>query len=353
MPAPVEDKSTEDLVTAAMAALPADEVDEPVVPEPEPDEAEKPAEGEKPADGEKPKEGEKPKADDDDDPELTKLLEEYGIKRAGGVQQDSRMPYSRVRKVTGKIVKTLHEKHVAALAEREAKITAAEKELKPFRDMDTLIKTDPDRYMGILSVLHPEKYKKYLTPAEVKAEVKEVKAAAAVPIPGPDIKYDDGTVGFSPEQMDKRDEWLVNKAKSDALTEMTTRFKPLEDRFRADETNAELRPKVMAQVERMVGIWGEDFRAEFNKGSESEIIKLLKVTPGLTFDAACAQVLLPRRTKALTADREKMRTELIAEMNKRPAGAARTTPAQSRETRPTNVDRTTEDIVGEVLASLR
>lgn len=354
---PEELKTTEELITAAMADAQIPIGDEPVEMVDPDDEPEVVAEAAKePAKVEEKEavvEGEKKgdPLDADDDPELTKLLEEYGIKRAGKVQNDNRLSYSRIRKITGKIVKTIHAKNKADLDERDSKYKTLEDKLKPYEVTDALIQSDPDRYVGILAAIHPDKYKKFLTPAEVK----EVKAAVKVtedPIPGPDQKFSDGTVGYSPEQMEKRENWLVAKAKTDAVAEMETRFKPILDAHQAKEVHNQMEPGIRAQLNRLKETWGELFVEEYKKDKDSDIIKLMRQmdaqgTP-ITMDAAATQILLPRKLAAekagLTPDREKMRAEILAEIEKAPAAAQRTTPGQTKQIQ--NVESmTTEEII--------
>ena len=68
------------------------------------------------------------------------------------------------------------------------------------------------------------------------------------------------------------------------------------------------------------------------------------------FDQACATVLLPK----LSVDRNKMRKELLDEINKRPKAAARTpaAAAAATTTRENTGPRDTEDIIREAIASL-
>lgn len=298
-----------------------------------------------------------PVAEEDDDPELTKLLEEYGIKKPAKDVKDNRMPYSRVRKITGKLVKGIHEKHTAALAERDGKFTAVEARIKNYEAADGLAKTDPKRYVGILAAMYPEQWGPYatMTPAAVKAEVKEVKAAAQEPIPGPDWKFDDGSVGYSPAQQEKREKWLMNQAKADALAEMEERYgkrlAPLEQRIKDEAANAEQLPRIQQQLARATATWGELFTAEYKKDKDSDILKAMAADPTLTFDAACAQVLLPRQKAALQAEREKMRTEVLAELAKRPAAATGAPLAQERAPVDPKKDMTTEDIVRAAMAA--
>ncbi len=351
-------RSTESIVAGALkdADLPtdpneivsdADEVHE--VPEAEVEEVE----GEKPV--VEAKDGEKKVVDPDadDDPELTKLMEEYGIKRPTKEQKDNRIPYSRQRKIIGKMVKGIHAKHQADIAAKDKTAADVAARIRDFEAADNLSKTDPDRYIATLAVLYPDKYQRF-TKAEAKAEIKEVVAASKEPIPGPDLKYSDGTVGYSPEQLDKRDEWLVNKAKADTIAALEGRLAPIEKERQARDFQAETAPKIATLLNRMKDLWGDMFVEEYKKDKDSEILKVMTAEK-ISLEAACTKVLLPRKLAAAQSDKEKLRAEILDEMEKkgakRAAAASKITPSQTKREESGDEERSTEDVVRAAMAA--
>jgi hypothetical protein len=299
--------------------------------------------------------------DTDEDPDLTAIMKGYGIDWSNHVQQDNRMPYSRHRKVLAKTVRQVHAKVQELLGTHTGKLTAAEARLKNFEAADTLVQTDPERYINVLAAMYPEQYGRFTHQSDARPDAANdaaTRAATTESIPRPDVQFEDGSVGYSPEQQDRRELWLVNKAKTDALAEVTElfskRFAPLEDRLKAEQAHAEYAPRVKAQLDHAVATWGEAFTAEYQKGNASEIIQVLHKADAagipLTFEAACTQVLLPRLQHANVADREKMRTELLGELSKRP-GAARLSAPSATKPDVSDTNRTTQDIVREAMAA--
>src|SRR5712691_4971032 len=84
-------------------------VDDNNEPEPESNEPEPEVEPEVvPESGtDEPKPGTKDEKTDDDDPELTKILEEHGLKATPKGQRENRLPYSRVRKIVANAIKKI------------------------------------------------------------------------------------------------------------------------------------------------------------------------------------------------------------------------------------------------------
>src|SRR5438067_2609456 len=96
----------------------------------------------------------------DDDPELTKLLEDNGIKAS--TARENRIPYSRVRKIIGNALKKNSETHQTTLTQRDTELTTVKTRAAEADRWDNLIATDPDRTMQLLATLHPEKYGRFV-----------------------------------------------------------------------------------------------------------------------------------------------------------------------------------------------
>ena len=230
----------------------------------------------------------------------------------------------------------------------DGKLTAAEKRLKNMDQVDHLIATDSERYMGILATMHPTLYKRYLSPpAEVKPEpVKEE------PMPGPDVKFDDGSLGYSPERLKERDEWVMASAERRATARMeklyNDRFGPIEQQWKADKLVAEKLPNIRAEIGRAREIWGEAFTTDEKLGEQSKILGYMR-EHGVSVGDAAAAVLTP----LLRADRTKMREDILKEINTRPKAAVKAAPAQAKVVAEPGEARPLEEVIKEAMATLR
>lgn len=284
--------------------------------------------------------------------EVAKLLEDAGIKEIAG--KDNRIPYSRVTKIVGNALKNVRATHETTVKEKDDKLAAAELELTPYRNADRMILTDPDRYIQTLALIHPDKYKKFLTPgvAEVKPAVVDPVAAVG-PEPEPDIKYNDGTTSYSPEQWAKHTQWVEDRATARAQAIVDKRMSPIEkaakereDAAAASKSYETRRANMRASIDAATKLWGKDFTEDYAKDTKSEILAYMKANPTTPFDRCVAAVLLPKQVK----DRDKQREEILTELEGRTKGVS-TTPVAAVRTavKDTNEPQEIEDVIRQSL----
>lgn len=272
---------------------------------------------------EKSKVEEKPVAKTPEEEQLDKDLAELGIRPPKEGERENRLPHSRVKVMLGKYGAKLAERHAAVLTAKEAEYAPLRQKSEEIDNVDRLIVADPDRYIGILATLHPEKYGKFVgkAPAEVKPEVKPNEALTALGArPAPDAKFDDGSQGYTPEQHEKLLNWIEQKARIEAVAEaedrMVKRFGPMEKAFQSVQARNQQLPVVRAQIAEVHQTWGK----ELVDKHENEIVALMEKNPKLTPMEAATRILVP----ATRADRTKLRTELLTEIEARPAAARKT-----------------------------
>jgi hypothetical protein len=201
-----------------------------------------------------------------------------------------------------------------------------------------------------------------------KADSPSEATTALGPRPETDIVFEDKTRGYSPEQHDKLLSWVANtaaaKAVEDTEKRMLGRLKPIEDQFRTAQSMQEELPRIRKQMDEARKLYGSLFDDDYKLANEgkSEILALMQQNkaarqpyldkqmnppvPYLTFEQACAHVLVPKLSSKGQADRDSMRTELLDEINKRPAAAARTGATASSAAADSG-PKTTEDIIRE------
>jgi hypothetical protein len=281
--------------------------------------------------------------------EIEKILADAGIKPPVEGQRENRIPYSRTRKIIGNALKKDRAKQAETFKTKEAEFEPLKVKATAADNWDRLIATDPERTMQELARIHPALYQKYLEPG---------KAAPAAPVtsdlgpkPGPDLKYEDGTVGYSPEQFEKREAWLVAdataKAVAAAKSEFDKRLFPFENERKAKETYEAHLSKIKAERNRAEKVYGRLFTDDEAKGEQSEILKAMREHK-LSITEASALVLVPK----LQGNQTKMRSEIMKELEAKRRGAQKTTPAAVAATstrHDPNEERSTEDVIREAI----
>jgi hypothetical protein len=294
------------------------------------------------------------------DDETAKALEELGIKAPKDGERENRLPYSRIKKIFGNAQKKWTDAHSTEIKTRDEKLTVAEKRLVNMDNVDRLIATDPDRYIGMLAALHPEKYGKYVGQKQADPVVlkQEVAAPDLGPRPKPDTKFEDGSLGYSPEQHEKLLDWVASTAEAKAVAaaedRFTKRFGGIEQSYIAQQERAKYQPVINAALERVSQQWGKAFDDDYKLGSnaatqdQSEVLKTMKEHPDWSLDAAAAHVFLPK----VQLDQNTQRAAILKEINSRKTVAAKTVPVASKSTPATSGEaRDTEEVIREAIAA--
>ncbi len=293
--------------------------------------------------------------------DLDKELEAQGIKRVAG-ERENRIPYSRVKKIVANAQKKLVDAHTASLNETTGKLTKAEERAKAADTVDQLIAGDPDRYIGMLAMLHPDKYKKFVTQGTGSAPAVGTTAAPTTTDakPEPDYRFEDGSLGYTPDQHERLLEWNARKAKKEALDEVDKKYGSvlgnIQQREIAAKQAAEAAPKIASQLNWAKAKYGKLFEDDYekaNKGQPSEILIYWKANPHLPFEAAVVDVLDPKRMATVQTDRDKMRAELLKELNTRPGAASSTAPTGAKATPESSGPRSMEDVIRDSIAALK
>lgn len=297
----------------------------------------------------KPKVEEKPVEKD----QLTKDLEEMGLKEPKDGERENRLPFKRVKKITENYGKKVAARYEAQLTPLKAEVETLRGTATTVKNVDRLIATDPDRYITMLAGIHPE-YKKFLNGGKTEApkdgKPAENKAVTDLgPRPAADHKFEDGSMGYTPEQHEKLLDWVANKAKADALaearTEMDKRFKPLDDQRKSQEDYDKRVDGVRAEAGRIRDAYGADVVKKY----ENQIVDHMKKNPTMSPTQAAREIIVP----AMQADRNKMRTELLAELGQRPKAAKPAPAAPAVKDTEEDNPSTIEGVIAKSIAGLK
>jgi hypothetical protein len=256
------------------------------------------------------------------DGDTVKLLEELGYNPP---TKDNRMPYSKALRQIAEGVKKARAKDAEASTKQSAEWKTKEERLSAFERMQQLANSDAEGFIRSLASQRPDLYARFLEAKREAATTSDKTETqtqrAADPEPEPDVKYDDGSVGYSAAQFKSHNEWLIREGKRQATEAMEARIKPIEEREKRAVQRAQLAQSTHAQEAKAEKRWGKLFTdnkdvilAAMVKDDELAKIERRRLTP---FEDIVHEVLMPMKETALTADRNKVREELLKELNER------------------------------------
>jgi hypothetical protein len=268
--------------------------------------------------------------------EWDKELEELGIAKPKPGQRDNRLPYSRVTKIIANAKKKWADK---LAADHEAALKPLQAQKDSWDNAEKLAATDPDRYIGLLATLYPAQYKKFLQQQQAQAQeapaAAKQAAAAQDPEPQPDVKYSDGSLGFSPEQFAKLREWdrreAARQAKEETAKEFNERFGPIEQAFNATQADTKRLQTVRGHIDDLRETYGADVIDD--PEVQKEIVAYMDANPKATLKASTRDVIKKRQEaerERYRADRTTMRAELLAELKAAPRAASKAPAAPVR-----------------------
>ena len=324
------------------------DADSEVEPEAEPEAEPEPEVDEDPAKGEG-------KAKEPELDELGKKLADLGIKPPKEGERENRLPYKRVKRIVENALKKESEAHAAALKAKEDEYSPFKDKAQQFDSIAQQLKNDPEGFMRRLAMLEPQNFQRFLTVLDAKLEKEEAKVPTVSELgdmPKPDVKLEDGSLGYSPEQWEKREKWIRDAAKVEATTalraELDKRLKPYEDRDKQLALNERFNKQIAEQHKWAIDTYGEFYN---NPQTQNEIAALMKDARSkgqtISFERAVATVVKPK----MQADRDKMRSELFKEMNEKRKGARKVAAPSQSKVEPVNTDeaRSTDSVVWDAI----
>jgi hypothetical protein len=228
--------------------------------------------------------------------ERDELAELLGIaERTGAGKWTSRIAYSKIHKVIGERDAKRKAEHDAALKGHTDKITDYEKRLDAIAHVEHAMFNEPERFIAMLQTIPG--YAGYFGGSDRQSRQSTNQR------PGPDIRYQDGSTGYSEEGLQRLLDWQAAQVEQ----RLTKRIAPFEQERQLRAIEAAATPKVQAALE-AASKW------PLFKENEGDILKALQADQSVSLEQAYQRVVLPK----LAADRDKIRQEVLAELNQRP-----------------------------------
>ena len=243
----------------------------------------------------------------------------------------NRLPYSRVKAIVENARKKAADEHAAALAEHQAKLKNYEAESQTWRQQQDELRqmaSNPEQFLRALAVANPA-YAEIIERAFAKQEQRQPQHQNIEP----DVVLPDGSYGYSAAAAERVYEQRMAAAEQKMLEKLSKRFEPIESEFRARKAYEEMIPRVRQQLT-------EASKWPLFSENQEAIRQKMEGDRSLSLEAAYRAVVLPK----LQSDRDKMRQEILAEINGK-AKAAATPAAVPAAAAPTSKDQSVESII--------
>jgi hypothetical protein len=286
------------------------------------------------------------------------FAKKHGIAAVGVTGRENRIPYSRVKKiieknerdVTARVTKDLEAKFGPGAAEATEKIKDYETRLTRVAEFEQVMTQDPRQFLGMLSQLPA--YKEFFDfvnrAMETQAATPAVDPAKAAPVavsdemPQPDRALADGSRVYSMDGLKALMEWQgaqvekrVNQKWEDTVNR---RFGPMEKAYQSQEYMAKLVPEIDKQIAE-ARKW-----PNFNE-LEADVVKILNENNQISLEGAYRQAYHASVVPKLTADRNKIRSEVLAEIKKQPAVTSAPAGVPRPKATPSGVARDMNDVI--------
>lgn len=280
----------------------------------------------------------------------------WGIPARSITGRENRIPHSRVKQMVSKaeadaaarLTKELEAKWTSERTPLETKVKDYEDRLTKVAQFEHVLENDPRTFLSLLSQIPAYKeFFDYVNRIASGAPAQQPQPTLTLDgEPQPDMTYPDGTTGYSMEGLRKRDEWLARQIEARAVKQaeevVAKRYAPIEQEWQQQQRIQQIVPVIEKQIAE-ARTW-----PHFTE-LEPEVIKLLKADPNITLDRAYVKAFQEHQLPKLTADRNRVRTELLAELRQKPVSSSAPVAAVRANPAAPNPNRSIEEIIKDSL----
>lgn len=284
----------------------------------------------------------------------------FGIPAKSVTGRENRVPHSRVKKIVEKAereavarVTKEFESKLGPATELSTKVQDYEQRLTKVGEFERVMENEPQKFLDMLSTLPAYKgFFEFIAQAAKNIDAggsNQPRAGApadspyldTASMPKPDFPLPDGTSVYSLEGLAKRDEWLAKQVEAKVLASaekrLSERYAPIEQNWQQQQLINQAMPVIQKQIAE-AKTW-----PNFDE-LEPEVIKLLQADANISLEGAYNRAYQKTIIPRLTTDRNKMRSELLEEIRKKPVTTAAPTGGAKPKTAPT-APKSTEDVI--------
>lgn len=250
-----------------------------------------------------------------------------------GKKNNNRIPHERVREMFAKAKAKIVEETQQKYSRFESPEFATD--LQAIE----LARSNPKGF--VQAIMATPAFAQYMRQPDAESAERRQPAQAQAPAeePGPDRMDHDGTLTYSAQRL--AEVMQFREAKLERMID--ERLKPVAEIQKERQLTQQWDSALGRQrtvIEEARSTW-PGFRE-----SEAQIRELLYVNENLSLDAAYRQAVMPK----FQSDRDRMRAEILVELNRRPAAATGVIPSAAPATNTGLVD--TEDIIRQAIAGM-
>jgi len=259
----------------------------------------------------------------------------HGLQPNSVTGRENRIPYSRVKKIVEKnerdavarVTKEIEGKFTPQVTELSTKVTDYEGRLEKVAQFEEILQNDPKTFLEMLSQVPAYKeFFAYIEKASAALDGTQEPAKVVDPfgdMPQPDQPLPDGSKVYSEQGLKALLTWQDQQTQKRTIEQVEKRYAPIEQAWQAQEQMAKIVPVVEKQI--------ADARTwdKFNE-LEPKILDILKADKQISLEKAYVkayqEATIAERAK-FTTDRNAIRTEVLAEIKKKPMSSAATAAA--------------------------
>ena len=289
------------------------------------------------------------------------FAKKFGIAAQSVTGRENKIPYSRVKKIVTKAAldaraeakKEYETEFQPRLTEYETKVKDYEGRLTKVAEFESILENDPRTFLSMLSQVPA--YKEFFdyvnklagTPEPTKADPQTTRPTGVVeddPRPGPNKTNPDGSKVYDMEGFNQVLEWQARQVEKKVAAQVSERYAPIEQEWKR---RAYMEQTVIPAVDRQLA---EARTWDRFEELEPKVTEILKADPRITLERAYMKAYQSEVVPKMMSDKNKMRTEVLAELKRQPVTTAapttRTSPRQPQD----NTNRTIEEIIASEVA---
>jgi hypothetical protein len=250
---------------------------------------------------------------------------------------NNKIPYTRVKEMVAKAeakAKAAFESQMAELNERVQRLSGFES--PEFNTFLEAMNNDPERFLGVLSQVDPRYGQLIQARQQAQPQAQETSIE-------PDVILPDGSLGYSPQAMQRIVDARVQAQLANVEEKIAQRFSPIEQDWKMSQMRREAVGRVSEQI-REAETWPgfNDYKAEITQAIASGQVK--------TLQQAYMKIVAPK----LKADAAEMRKQIFAEINGRVrAASGATAPAGGPASSASDKPQDTEAVIREAIRGLK
>ena len=277
----------------------------------------------------------------------------WGIPAKSITGRENRLPHSRVKVMVTKaeqegyqraVKEATEGKHTPQLAEFQTKVQDYEGRLEKVAQFEHVLENDPKTFLNLLSQIPAYKeFFDYIGQLAQKAQGSPAAGQAAVPdgMPQPDQTLGDGTKVYSMDGLQNLLKWQAENVEKRAVAKVQEHYAPMEREWH----NRQQMDQMVPVIERQIA----DARTWPNFTElEPDVVRILKSDPNISLERAYVKAYQEIQVPKVSADRNKIRTEVLAELKQKPVSSS----APSSQIRPgaqPTANRTMDQVIADSL----